>query len=191
MDSILNLIPSLFLGIALSASSGMRVFVPLLVSNLASKFGWVEINETFSWMGDTSTTYILLIAASIEIGSYYISFVDNILDMLALPLSILAGTLLTTQFLEIEDPVLKWGLGLVAGGGSAGTIQAGSSVLRLASSKFTLGIGNFFMSTLENIGSIFFSVLAIFLPVFMGFIALLFLIFVFKSVSKLKKRASV
>ena len=60
----------------------------------------------------------------------------------------------STQFLKINDPLIQYGLGLLAGGGVAGTIQAGTSLLRLGSTKFTGGIGNGFLSTFENIISI-------------------------------------
>ncbi len=177
MEHWLTWVPGLLLGIALSAGSGFRVFIPALISNLAVRFNLVEVAENFRWMESHSLTWILTIACFIEIAAYYVPFVDNLLDSIALPLSFAAGAVITTSLIRIEDPVLQWGLGIVAGGGVAGTVQAGTSLLRIGSSKFTAGFGNGILSTLENILSAFVSFMAIWLPVFMG-VAVLLLIFV-------------
>ncbi len=172
------MITGLMLGLGLSASSGFRIFIPLLVSNLAAKFGWVSISPDFAWMASDHATIILLVATVVEIAAYYIPFIDNLLDSLALPASVIAGTLLTSQFLSITDPILQWGLALIAGGGVAGSVQAGTSLLRLGSSKFTVGTGNSIVSTGENIISSILSIFSIILPVLTGLmvIGLLFLL---------------
>lgn len=174
-------IPGLLLGVALSAGSGFRIFIPLLISNLAAKAGWIDVSENFAWMASDSATILLVVATIAETGAYYIPFIDNLLDTLAIPASVLAGTLLTSQFLEINDPVIQWGLALVAGGGVAGTVQAGTSLLRLGSTKFTAGTGNSIFSTLENILSSLVSVLAVLLPVMMGVLTLLFAFWILKK----------
>lgn len=188
MESIITWIPSLLLGIALSAGSGFRIFVPLLVSNLAAKFGLVSVAENFQWMTSDSATVILSIATVVEIASYYLTFIDNLLDSVALPASVVAGTLLTTQFLQINDPTIQWGLGILAGGGMAGTIQAGTSLIRLGSTKFTGGLGNSFFSTFENILSVGISIISIWIPIFMGITALIFVFWIInKLLSRIKK----
>jgi Domain of unknown function (DUF4126) len=187
MESIITWLPSLLLGVALSAGSGFRIFVPLLVSNLAAKFGLVSVAENFEWMTANTTTVVLVVAVVVEIASYYIAFIDNLLDTLALPASIIAGTLLTTQFLQIDDPMLQWGLGLLAGGGVAGTVQAGTSLLRLGSTKFTGGLGNGIFSTIENVLSISISLLSFWLPIFMGVLALLFMFWLLRKLFSRRK----
>jgi Domain of unknown function (DUF4126) len=188
MENWLALVPSLFLGIALSASSGFRIFVPLLVSNLAVKFGAIGITPDFAWMASNTATGILSIACLAEIASYYVTYIDNILDSIALPASVIAGTLLTSQFLPIDDPAIKWGLGLLAGGGVAGTIQSSTTLLRLASTKFTGGIGNGFISTFENFTSVIVTILAIWLPIIMGVLAIILTVFLLRKVFRKKSK---
>lgn len=190
MESIITWLPSLLLGVALSVGSGFRIFVPLLISNLAAKFGLVSVAENFQWMTANTTTVVLLVATVVEIASYYITYIDNLLDTLALPASIIAGTLLTTQFLQIDDPMLHWGLGLLAGGGVAGTVQAGTSLLRLGSTKFTGGLGNGIFSTFENFLSVGISLLSFWLPIFMGVLALLFMFWVLRKLFSRKRTAT-
>ncbi len=187
MENWLHLIPGLLLGVALSAGSGFRIFVPLLLSNLAAKFGAIHISQDMAWMAENTATVVLITACIAEIAAYYVTFVDNFLDTIALPASVVAGTLLTTQFLPIDDPSLKWGLGLLAGGGAAGTVQASTSVLRLASSKFTGGFGNGFLSSFENFVSLIMSILAIWLPIFMGVLAVILVFTLLRKI--LKKKA--
>jgi Domain of unknown function (DUF4126) len=183
LSTIGMLLPSLLLGVALSASSGFRIFVPFLVSNLAARIGWISLSENFAWMTSNTTLIVLIIACTFEVGAYYIAFVDNFLDTLAIPASVVAGTLLTSQFLPVEDPLLQWGLGVLAGGGVAGTVQAGTSLLRLGSSKFTMGFGNGFFSSFENFLSLFLSFTAIWLPVFVGSVVLLFVIWLIRKLT--------
>ncbi|MGR3810418.1 DUF4126 domain-containing protein [Jiulongibacter sp. NS-SX5] len=181
LQQIAPYIPALLLGVALSAASGFRVFVPLLVGNLAAKFGLFSLAENMTWLGETPATIVLAIAVVFELAAYYIPVVDNLLDTIAGPAAVLAGTLLTTSFLHIEDPVLQWGLGLVAGGGVAGTIQAGTSLLRLGSTKFTAGLGNNILTSIENFMSVVISLFAVWIPVLIGFIALYFVIWVWRK----------
>ncbi|SOE20824.1 protein of unknown function [Spirosomataceae bacterium TFI 002] len=187
IEQLLSLIPALALGIALSAASGFRIFIPLLVTNLASKAGFFTLAGNFTWMSSDTATIILIVAAVFELAAYYIPFIDNLLDTVAAPSAVVAGTLLTTSFLQINDPVLQWGLGLVAGGGVAGTIQAGTSLLRLGSSKFTGGLGNNFLATGENVISVGISLFSIWIPIFIAILVLLFVIWVWKKIWKRKK----
>lgn len=137
----------------------------MLLANVAAMSGWITPTEGFMWLATWPAFFALLTATIVEIGAYYIPFIDNLLDTIATPLSVIAGTLLTTSFVEIESPVLQWGLGLIVGGGTAGLVQAGTSLLRLASSKTTIGLGNPVVSTAENVASFGLSGIAIFLPV--------------------------
>lgn len=190
MEEWLSWLPGLLLGVALSAGSGFRVFIPLLVSNLAARFGLVSVSDNFGWMLSNTATFVLLVASVVEIASYYIAFIDNLLDGIALPASVVAGTLLTTQFLKIDDPTLQWGLGILAGGGVAGTIQAGTSLIRLGSTKFTGGFGNGFFSTFENFISVAISLISLWIPLIMGVLAILLVFWMLKKLFSKKKRVT-
>ena len=100
---------SLCLGIGLAACSGFRVFVPLLLSSVAVHFGIVNVTQGFEWMGTWTAIAVLATATILEIGGYYIPWVDNLLDAIAAPAAVAAGTLLTTSFVEIDNPLLPRG----------------------------------------------------------------------------------
>jgi hypothetical protein len=76
---------------------------------------------------------------------------------------------------------LQWGLGILAGGSVAGTIQAGTSLIRLGSTKITGGLGNAFLSTFENLLSLAISLISIWIPLIMGVLAILLVFWLLKK----------
>lgn len=162
MDTLL----SICIGIGLSAACGFRVFVPPLVMSMASIFGHLTLSPNFEWMGTYPALVVFAVATCIEVAAYYIPWVDHLLDIAATPMAIAAGTVVTASLLPDADPMLQWTVALIAGGGSAGTIQAFSGMARLASTLMTGGLGNALISTIESGGSIILSGLAIAVPVF-------------------------
>ena len=166
---------SIFLGIGLAASAGFRVFLPLFVLSLAAHFNVIPLNESWLWVGSFPALITLGIAMIVEIFAYYIPFVDNLLDTIATPLAAIAGTAAMASTLVNLDPMLTWGLAIIAGGGTATAMQGMTSVTRLASSVKTGGLGNPIVSTAETGTAITLSTLSIFVPI----IALIIVIFIF------------
>lgn len=176
------------LGLGLAASCGFRVFVPLLISNIASMAGIVHIGGGFEWMGSWPAFAIFLTATVAEIGAYYIPVLDNALDTVSIPLATIAGTLLSVTFITDVPPMVQWTLGIIVGGGSAAVIKTGASMARLKSTAFTAGLANWIIATIEHIASIVMSVLTILIPIVMGIFALGVLgYFAFRLTAKKKR----
>lgn len=178
------------LGIGLAASAGFRVFVPLLVANISSMLGWVHLSDSFEWMGTWGAFAVFLSATVIETGGYYIPWLDNALDTIAIPLAALAGTLLAVTFMSELPPVVQWTLGIIAGGGSAAVIKTGASMARLKSSLFTAGWANWIIATFEHIASVVMSVLTVLIPILMGIFAVFVLVFFAFRLSRRQKRGT-
>lgn len=176
------------LGIALSACCGFRIFVPMLVAGLASRFHIFNFSESFSWLAGTPALVALGAATVAEITAYYVPFIDNILDTISAPLAAIAGTLLATSVIPIDNEWMKWIIGIVAGGGGAGLISSGTGLLRLFTSKTTLGTGNAVMATGENTAAIGGSIFAFLIPVIM---AALFVLLIFWIIKKIYNRFAV
>lgn len=166
---------SLFIGVGLATATGFRVFLPLFFVSLASYFQWIPLQDNWQWLGSFTALLILGIAMLFEVLAYYIPFIDNVMDSIAVPLSAIAGTLLfSSQFVESNE-VLRWGLGVIAGGGTAATISTALSGVRLASSSGTAGLGNPIVSTVENTGATIMSAIAVFLPLLAVIITIILL----------------
>ena len=150
---------SILIGIALSATCGFRVFVPLLAVNIGTRAKdadgqpLIELAAGFDWLSSDIAMMIFLVAAIFEIGGYYIPWIDNLLDSVASPAAIVAGTLITASFITGMDPWLQWLLALIAGGGVAGAVQATTVVTRASSTVTTGGLGNPIVSSVETSGA--------------------------------------
>lgn len=181
------MLESICVGVALSASCGLRLFLPLLAANLASRFGLITFDPSFHWLYGDDATLLLVVASAIEIISFYIPFIDNLLDVIAVPSSAIAGTIISTSIIPLDNyPAIQWGLGIIAGGGVAGTIQAGTSLIRVASTKFTLGHGNFVVTTIENILAFVIIIFAFVIPIIIVLIIAYFVVKILKKVFKRK-----
>ena len=172
-----ELIVAVAIGIGLSAACGFRVFVPMLAASIAAKFGIFPLNEGFQWLAGWPALISFGTATVVEIMAYYIPFVDNLLDTITTPLAVGAGTLLLTSVLPIDNDLLKWITGFIFGGGSAATIQGGTALTRLASSKLTAGIGNPVVATGEHAAAIGTSVLSLVMPLIIAAIVIVAIIY--------------
>jgi len=191
MEINIETISAVALGIGLSASTGFRVFIPLLVAGIASHFGLLPLGESFEWMGSAPALISFGVAAVAEVLAYYIPFVDNLLDHIATPLSIGAGTLLMTSVFPADNEWIKWIMGFVVGGGAAATIQSGSAVTRLLSTSFTAGTGNSVVSTGEGVAATGFSVMSLFTPILVAVLLMIVMIimlrFAYRRMTRKKK----
>ncbi|MFT4590241.1 MAG: hypothetical protein ACI9VS_003872 [Candidatus Binatia bacterium] len=163
MDGIETLL-TVCLGIGLSAACGFRIFVPMLVLSIATRSGHVELATGFDWIGSTPALITFSVATVLEIGAYYIPWLDNLLDSIASPIAVVAGTVVTASVLTDVSPLMQWTMAIIAGGGAAAAVQATTVVTRGASSAGTGGLGNPVVATAELGGSLFMSVLSVFLP---------------------------
>jgi hypothetical protein len=175
-----GLLTQIAMGIALSACAGFRVFIPMLAAALAAQFGWIHLPSDMQWLGSWPAIICLGTAALLEIVAYYIPFIDNLLDTIATPLSIGAGTVLAFSILPIGDqePLVRWGTALLAGGSAAGSIQLGTGFLRLLSSKATAGTGNAIVATSENAAATTGSVLSFFFPIIIAVLLIVLIIWI-------------
>jgi Domain of unknown function (DUF4126) len=154
----------LAVGIGLSAACGFRIFVPMLGISIAALSGHVTLGAGFEWMGTGTAVAAFGTATVLEIAAYYIPVLDNLLDTIATPAAVVAGTIITASMVGDMSPFLKWSLAIIAGGGVAGVVQGGTVALRAGSTGTTGGIANPVLSTLEMAGSIVTTVLAFLLP---------------------------
>ncbi|MBS1551625.1 MAG: DUF4126 domain-containing protein [Bacteroidetes bacterium] len=178
----------ILLGIGLAASSGFRVFLPLLVTSIASQLGYLHLSPGFEWMGSWIALTSFATATVAEITAYYIPWLDNALDTISGPLAMVAGTVLTASFITDVNPLVQWTLGIIVGGGTAGIVKVGASAARLTSTATTGGLGNAAVATSENILSFAMSILAFVIPLITALIVIAIIVYLFRKFSELKKK---
>jgi len=176
---------SICLGIGLSAACGFRVFVPLLVMSVAAMSGHLHLAHGFEWIGTYPALLSFAVATCLEVAGYYIPWVDHLLDAIASPAAVVAGTLVTASLVTEMSPLLKWTLAVIAGGGAAGMVQGATVLARGASTATTGGLANPLVSTLELVGAVVTSVAAVVAPMLV--VAVIGLVFVFFGRTMLRK----
>ena len=182
-----DIILALCMGLGLAAASGFRVFLPPFLLSIAVRADAVEVDLTNTSLEyfDSNVAVILLGVATIaELAAYYVPWVDNILDSIASPAAIIAGTGMTAIVLGGTDPVIQWALAIIAGGGVTAAVQGATVVTRGVSTAITAGIGNPVVSTGENIASLILSIMAIFLAPLSALFALILLAMIVKVMVK-------
>lgn len=161
----MEILLSVGLGVGLAAACGFRVFLPFLVMGVAARAGALDLSQDFEWMVGTPALLAFGTAAILEIGAYYIPWLDNLLDVAAMPAAVTAGIAVAGANIETASPLLDWALAAVAGGGAAAGVQTGTTLLRGASTMMTAGIGNPVVSTGEAGAAAGLSLLAVTMPV--------------------------
>jgi hypothetical protein len=159
-----DLILSVVLGVVLAASTGFRVFLPMLIAGGAAYTGHLQLGESFAWLGTPASLLMLGVAALVEIVAYYIPGLDNLLDTLAAPAAVVAGTVLSAAVMTDLPPLVKWTAAIIAGGGAAGLTQSLTTILRAKSTVFTGGVGNPVVSTAELGSAILIPILGLAAP---------------------------
>ena len=160
-----QLVLALAAGLGLAAACGLRVFAPLLVLGLAGRFGHLPLASGFAWAASGPAIVALGFATVLEIGAYYIPWLDHALDTIATPAARVAGVLAVAAVTGAMPPWLRWSTAIVGGGGLAGLTQGASVLLRLKSGALTGGLGNPVVSTGEWVGAIGLAVVAVLVPV--------------------------
>ena len=190
---VVQILLSLSLGLGLAAACGFRVFIPPLMMGVGSRLDLYKLEGSFVWVDDTWAIAIFAVATLLEIGGYFIPWIDNLLDAVATPAAIIGGIFVTSASLEGElDPSAQWTLSVIAGGSVSGVIQLGTVATRAISTGTTGGLANPIISLLEAVASILCILISLFL---VAIIPIVIIFLIWKSIgyiqiTKKKSRCS-
>ena len=186
----MNLGPELWIsilaGVALAAAAGFRAFLPLLLVSLASRMGWMDLNDQFAWLSSDVALAALLVATVVEVSADKIPVVDHLLDVVGTMLRPAAGILAgLAVFGDLPEP-LTIAMALVFGTVSLST-QVGRAQARVGSTVTTGGLANPFISAFEDLVATILTALAIFLPLLAAAAVLFLAVFLWKRVSRRRR----
>lgn len=179
---------SVALGLGLAAACGFRIFVPLLLMSLAARSGALELAGGFAWIGGLPALVAFSVATLLEIGAYFVPWVDNFLDAMATPAAVVAGAVVTASVVTDVEPWLRWSLLAIAGGGVAGAVQLGTVGVRQASVLGTGGLANPLVSGVEAIASAGLTFLSLALPAVALALVLLLFVALWRFVRRRRSR---
>ena len=181
---VVQILLSLSLGLGLAAACGFRVFIPPLMMGVGSRLDLYKLEGSFVWVDDTWAIAIFAVATLLEIGGYFIPWIDNLLDAVATPAAIIGGIFVTSASLEGElDPSAQWTLSVIAGGSVSGVIQLGTVATRAISTGTTGGLANPIISLLEAVASILCILISLFL---VAIIPIVIIFLIWKSIGHIQ-----
>jgi len=184
-----DFVVSIALGVGLAAAVGFRVFLPLLITSIATYTGYIPVSGGFEWLATPAAVIMLGVAALAEVLAYYIPGIDSLLDTIATPAALIAGTLVSAAMMADLPPLVKWTAAIIAGGGAAGITQGVTAMIRANSTVFTGGLGNPVIATAEFGGAAIVSLLALAVPFVALGVVILFCWFAVRTIRRLLRRA--
>lgn len=167
-----DILLGLLMGVGLSAACGFRVFAPFLVVSAAALSGHLKLGAGFEWIASYPALIAFGAATLFEVGAYFIPWLDHLLDVLATPVAVVAGTVMTASQVVELSPFLKWTVAIIAGGGVAGLVQGGTTLLRGASTVATGGFANPLVALGELAASLISALVALAMPFLIVFLIL-------------------
>ncbi|MBU1676550.1 DUF4126 domain-containing protein, partial [bacterium] len=156
---------SLMLGLGLAAAVGFRIFVPFLMVSLAAHTGHLDLSDGQAWIGTLPALIMFAAATLAEIAAYHLPWFDHLLDILSGPAAVVCGAILMASAAVDMEPLVKWPVAIIAGGGTAGLIRGASAGLRVGSTALTGGFANPGFTAVETGGSLTLTLLALLVPV--------------------------
>jgi len=181
---------SLFAGIALAASVGFRVFLPLLVLSAFSYFfkDLITLSDDMLWLSNPTVVLIIALVAIAEIVSYYIPVLENKLDKFKLFLSAIAGVVVIKATLIGFTPVLSWIIALLVGVSVSVVVSYSLSLARKITVVTTHGVGNFLINSAEIVGALVLSITAILISPLAFLVAVILITLMIKALMRIEKR---
>lgn len=152
------------IGIGLAAACGFRIILPFLGLSIAGMNDLIRLAPEFQWLATWPALVAFGTAAILEVAAYSVPWIDNLLDSVTTPLAVAAGTIAAASVVSDVSPFIKWSLAILAGGGMAGIVQTGTTLLRGISSISTGGAGNFAVSAAELAGASVITLLSLLIP---------------------------
>jgi hypothetical protein len=180
--NLLEVVPSLALGIGLAACAGLRAWLPLLLLGGLARAEVISLSPSFQFVAGNRALVLFGVATLVEIAGDKIPAVDHALDALSTVLRPAAGALLASSVLwSVSDPLTALALGTAVGAPSALVPHAAKSTLRIASTTFTGGLANPVLSLLEDAAALLLFVLTVVLPVLAAALVVVTAVFVVRA----------
>lgn len=185
------------LAIGLAACAGLRALLPILLTGVAARVGWLSLGPSFHFLTTNRALLIFGLASALELAADKFPVVNHALDVVHTGLRPLAGSLLAAAALSsVSEPTTALVLGIVLGAPTAIAPHMARSTFRLASTVFTAGIANPILSVLEDAAVVVLFIVTIILPILaallvLAVLAILVLVYLLRRRSRAAGNAAV
>ena len=175
------------LGIGLSAATGFRTFLPLLILALCAHFNLFGqgLNARFAWLGSTTALIALGVATVVEMAADKIPVLDHGLSAIGTVSRPLAGALAAGAVLQHADPAVAVIAGLIIGAPTALAVHAVQASTRVVSTTTTAGLANPFIFVAEDVAS---AILAVIVPILAPVVVVILLVVAWRVSRAFRRR---
>ncbi len=188
----MDLVTTLLAGFGLAAPAGLNAWLPLLIVGMMARFTHViTLKAPFDALTNTWVLLGLSVLLLVEIFADKVPVVDSINDIVHTLIRPTAGGILFAAHSGAVgglDPTLSFVLGVL----SAGSVHAVKATSRPVVTATTGGIGNMFVSMVEDFIAGIATVIALFAPVvsavIMGTLLVLFILVVTRWRARRRRR---
>jgi hypothetical protein len=153
----------LAMAFGLAAAAGLNTTLPLLVVSLAQAGGLLHLAAPYDGLGAPPVLTVLVALVVVELLGDKLPYVDNLLHVAQVPLTLAAGAVLAdTQATAIPGvpPLLLILLGLLTAGG----VHLASATMRPVLQVVSFGFGGAVLSLVEDAGALLLALIALLLP---------------------------
>lgn len=176
------MLANILTGLGLSGSAGLNAYLPLLMLGLADRLNIVQLGSPFDALASIPVLSLVTFLLLIEMIADKIPAVDTINDVLNSFIRPAAGSILMSASTALDGQEASITLviaSILTGGISAGAVHGVKMVVRPGVTVSTGGLGNVFVSLLEDILSFFVSAFALLIPFLVLFFILSLIALVF------------
>jgi len=179
--SMWQLLYAVALAVALAACAGLRALLPILLTGLVARMGWLPLGKPFGFLSTNWALLLFGIATVLEILGDKIPAVDHALDTVHTILRPLAGSMLAAAALSsVSDPATSIALGIILGAPTALVPHAAKATARVISTATTGGLANPVISVMEDVGTVALFVFAVVVPVVVALMMVLVTVLVLR-----------
>jgi uncharacterized protein DUF4126 len=184
-------------GLGLSAAAGLNAYIPLLLVGVLARFtDVITLPEPYRWIQSGWAIAIVSVLLLAEVVLDKVAVVDHVNDLIQTFVRPAVGGVIfaaTTAAAQVDNSTWMqqhpW-VGVLLGVAAAGVVHATKASARPLVNVTTVGTGTPVVSAAEDAASLGMSLIAIFLPILVVVVLLLFGWAVFAAWRRVRRRRS-
>ena len=178
------------LGLGLASATGLRTFLPLLMLALAAKFEMfgVRLIDQMDWLVSWRAIAALATATVAEFAGDKVPAIDHGLNAIGYVTRPVAGAIAAGSVFWNVDPAAAAIAGLIVGAPAALAFNAAQTGVRVGSTATTGGLGNPFVSLVEDMLAFLTVIVAFLAPIIIPIVVVVLIVVVFRLARGIRAR---
>ena len=178
------------LGLGLASATGLRTFLPLLMLALAAKFEMfgVRLIDQMDWLVSWPAIAALATATVAEFAGDKVPAIDHGLNAIGYVTRPVAGAIAAGSVFWNVDPSAAAIAGLIVGAPAALAFNAAQTGVRVGSTATTGGLGNPFVSLVEDVLAFLTVIVAFLAPIVIPILVIVLIVVVFRLARGIRAR---